>query len=236
MRDCSSSVMPAHVVRVDADVFDIRQVVFPPVSLCVAALDTLACRVYTLLVPPCVKAGASACAWMGPWAVSLAGADARPSASGPGASSRRALHERLVVRWSTRGAALTKEWSGMASSDDRRVVYSDGAAIRYCKRCGAPAHTGRCASAGAAATAPAAGDGVVRIARDRKGRGGKTVTVITGLPGDDAALAALAQSLKKLCGSGGTTKAGVIEIQGDHRDRLAAYLKAEGYRVKLAGG
>jgi translation initiation factor 1 len=77
----------------------------------------------------------------------------------------------------------------------------------------------------------------VRIARDRKGRNGKTVTVITGLPDDAAQLASLAQTLKRLCGSGGTAKpGGQVEIQGDHRDRLQAKLVAMGYRVKLVGG
>lgn len=129
-----------------------------------------------------------------------------------------------------------EEYCIMSSTDDRRVVYSDGVSVRYCKRCGAPVHSGRCSDQGSTTPSSATSEGVVRIARDRKGRGGKTVTVITGLPGDDAALAALAQSLKKLCGSGGTTKSGVIEIQGDHRDRLAAHLTSLGYRVKLAGG
>jgi len=79
-------------------------------------------------------------------------------------------------------------------------------------------------------------DGIVRIMRDRKQRGGKTVTVITGVPASDDALIALAQQLKKSCGSGGTVKDGVIEIQGDHRDKLQAKLTELGYKVKLAGG
>ena len=79
-------------------------------------------------------------------------------------------------------------------------------------------------------------DGIVRIMRDRKQRGGKTVTVITGVPVSDDALTALAQQLKKLCGSGGTVKDGVIEIQGDHRDKVQAKLTELGYKVKLAGG
>ncbi len=79
-------------------------------------------------------------------------------------------------------------------------------------------------------------DGIVRVMRDRKQRGGKTVTVITGVPASDDALPALAQQLKKLCGSGGTVKDGVIEIQGDHRDKLQAKLTELGYKVKLAGG
>lgn len=126
----------------------------------------------------------------------------------------------------------------MAQPENRRVVYtSDGGRVRYCDRCGQPAHAGRCAPAGSAgAEAKMPNDGVVRIARDKKGRGGKTMTVITGLPGDEATLAALAQTLKKLCGSGGTVKGSVIEIQGDHRERLAAYLGGQGHRVKLAGG
>jgi translation initiation factor 1 len=130
----------------------------------------------------------------------------------------------------------------VAPSGDRRVVYStDGGSVRYCKRCGQPTHEGRCATTPASASATPgerrmSNDGVVRIARDRKGRGGKTMTVITGLPGDEAALAALAQTLKRLCGSGGTARDGVIEIQGDHREKLAAHLTKLGHRVKLAGG
>lgn len=79
-------------------------------------------------------------------------------------------------------------------------------------------------------------DGIVRVMRDRKQRGGKTVTVITGVSASDEALTALAQQLKKLCGSGGTVKDGTIEIQGDHRDKVQAKLTEMGYKVKLAGG
>lgn len=79
-------------------------------------------------------------------------------------------------------------------------------------------------------------DGIVRIMRDRKQRGGKTVTVITGVPVGEDALTTLAQQLKKLCGSGGTVKDGVIEIQGDHREKVQAKLTELGYKVKLAGG
>jgi len=72
--------------------------------------------------------------------------------------------------------------------------------------------------------------------RDRKHRGGKTVTVITGVPVTLDALTSLAQQLKKLCGSGGTVKDGNIEIQGDHCDRVEAKLTEMGYKVKHAGG
>ena len=76
-------------------------------------------------------------------------------------------------------------------------------------------------------------DGVVRVFREKGGRGGKTVTVVRGLDGD---LASLASDLKRHCGSGGSVKGDAIEIQGDHREKVVARLQAEGYRAKLAGG
>lgn len=79
-------------------------------------------------------------------------------------------------------------------------------------------------------------DGVVRLLRDRQGRGGKTVTLITGLSGPASALTALASELKRLCGAGGTLRGDVLEIQGDFRDRLRAELERRGYTVKIAGG
>jgi translation initiation factor 1 len=77
-------------------------------------------------------------------------------------------------------------------------------------------------------------DGVVRIFREKGARGGKTVTVVRGLPAAD--LAAVAGDLKRHCGTGGTVKAGAVELQGDHREKAAARLEAQGRRVKLAGG
>jgi len=79
-------------------------------------------------------------------------------------------------------------------------------------------------------------DGVVRIFREKGGRGGKTVTVVRGLPEKGPQLEALAQELKRLCGAGGTLRDGAIEVQGDHRDKISEKLQALGYRVKLAGG
>jgi translation initiation factor 1 len=79
-------------------------------------------------------------------------------------------------------------------------------------------------------------DGVVRLFRDRSGRNGKTVTVIHGLPERGPALEARLSEMKRLCGAGGALKDGVLEIQGDHRERLAARLRALGYTVKRAGG
>ena len=88
----------------------------------------------------------------------------------------------------------------------------------------------------ARARAPTQGDGIVRVSRETKGRGGKAVTLVRGLVLDDAALAALGKRLRSACGAGGTLKDGVIEVQGDHVDRLVVLLQAEGWRVKRAGG
>ena len=80
------------------------------------------------------------------------------------------------------------------------------------------------------------GDGIARVRRETKGRGGKTVTTVTGvlLNADD--LKALAKRLKNRCGCGGAVKDGVIEIQGDKAEQVCELLSAEGYKVKRAGG
>jgi translation initiation factor 1 len=101
--------------------------------------------------------------------------------------------------------------------------------------------TGRTATKRVSPAAPSASsgvpdDGVVRITRERGNRGGKTVTVIRGLPERAEKLEARAAELKRLCGAGGTLRDGAIEIQGDHRERIAERLRGLGYRVKLAGG
>lgn len=88
----------------------------------------------------------------------------------------------------------------------------------------------------ASATAAPPSDGIVRISRETKGRGGKAVTVVRGLPLDAAALDKLAKQLKAACGSGGTVKDGVVEVQGDHCDKLLALLQTQGYKAKRAGG
>ena len=76
----------------------------------------------------------------------------------------------------------------------------------------------------------------IRVGREVGGRGGKAVSVISGLPLEEAQLAELASRLKKLCGAGGTVRNGVIEIQGDHRQVLLEELRGRGWTVKLAGG
>ncbi len=77
---------------------------------------------------------------------------------------------------------------------------------------------------------------VVRVSRETKGRGGKAVTLVTGISLPDKDLDALGKQLKASCGSGGTVKDGIIEVQGDHIDRVVALLVAQGYKAKRAGG
>src|SRR5438477_12264164 len=127
---------------------------------------------------------------------------------------------------------------------ERRVVYdSDAVQPGRCPTCGK--RLGRC-TCGQARTArvvrPDAKplsvprDGVVRLLRDRKSRGGKTVTLITGVKGTATALAGLLSDLKRTCGTGGTLRGDILEIQGDFRDRLRTELERRGYTVKIAGG
>ncbi len=101
-----------------------------------------------------------------------------------------------------------------------------------CPACGKPATQCVCRQPAASFK----GDGIVRIGRETKGRKGKGVTVITGIALDEAGLKELATGLKQKCGAGGTVKDGVIEIQGDHRDRLVEELQKKGWIVKHCGG
>lgn len=79
-------------------------------------------------------------------------------------------------------------------------------------------------------------DGALRIRRETGGRGGKTVTSVSGIPGSDADVAAMLKALKQLCGAGGSAEGHVVEIQGDHRERVRVYLEGRGLTVKMAGG
>ncbi|MGD8702622.1 MAG: translation initiation factor Sui1 [Desulfosarcina sp.] len=112
-----------------------------------------------------------------------------------------------------------------------RLVYSTDHG-RTCPTCNQGLDRCNCAKE----TATALGDGIVRVSRATKGRKGKGVSVITGIPLDANGLKQLAKTLKQKCGSGGRVKAGIIEIQGDHRDRLMAELKNMGYTVRRSGG
>jgi translation initiation factor 1 len=77
---------------------------------------------------------------------------------------------------------------------------------------------------------------IVRVSRETKGRGGKAVTLVKGISLPDNALEALGKQLKTACGSGGTVKDGIIEVQGDHCERIVALLNAQGFKAKRAGG
>ena len=111
------------------------------------------------------------------------------------------------------------------------LVYSTDSG-RMCPTCRLAVDSCRCN----AAPARPAGDGIVRVSRETKGRAGKGVTLVRGLPLAADALVALGKQLKASCGSGGTVKDGTIEVQGDHCERVMEVLKAQGYTVKRAGG
>ncbi len=113
-----------------------------------------------------------------------------------------------------------------------RPVYStDGG--RICPGCGRPVAACVCRQQ---KTALPATDGIVRVSHETKGRKGKGVTVVRGVALDAAALAQLGRHLKAACGTGGTSKDGVLEIQGDHRDTVIAALQRRGLTVRRAGG
>jgi len=103
---------------------------------------------------------------------------------------------------------------------------------RICPGCGRPAAECACRKARKAAE----GDGIVRIRRESKGRGGKTVTVVSGIPLDAEGVRQLASDLKRRCGTGGTVKENVLEIQGDQCDVLKGELERRGFVVKRSGG
>jgi len=118
-----------------------------------------------------------------------------------------------------------------ALSMNSRIVYSTGIGS-LCPNCRRPVRDCICPSGAPGAAKPAA----VRVARETKGRAGKGVTTITGLPLAPSDVEALAAKLKKRCGSGGTVREGVIEIQGDHRDIIVAELNKLGWQAKRSGG
>ena len=111
------------------------------------------------------------------------------------------------------------------------LVYSTGIG-RLCPQC--LRAVASCVCKGV--SKPKHGDGVVRVSRETKGRAGKGVTLVSGLALTEEDIAKLATRLKKRCGTGGTVKEGVIEIQGEHRDTLVAELATLGFKVKKAGG
>lgn len=120
----------------------------------------------------------------------------------------------------------------MDNFKDVLKVYSSQAG-RLCPNCEKPVDDCICSTKKAKEIL---GDGKVRVERSNKGRRGKMVTLVSGLPLTASELATLAKKLKKKCGAGGTVKDGIIEIQGDRRDFLITELKSMGYEAKPKGG
>jgi translation initiation factor 1 len=116
----------------------------------------------------------------------------------------------------------------MKDRENARIVYSS-AAGRICRGCGLPERGCTC---GQAAGEPVPTRPIAKLRMEKKGRGGKTVTVVYGLPQNAGFLDDLAKELKRACGAGGTTTADGVELQGDLRDRVRAALEKKGYTVK----
>ena len=112
----------------------------------------------------------------------------------------------------------------------RRVYSTDQG--RICPQCDKSAHQGPCATP----QSNSQGDGIVRLRREPKGHKGAGITIIEGLNVEPAALKALAKKINQRCSSGGAIKAGVIQIQGNHRDIIKDLLEQEGHTVRLSGG
>ncbi len=111
------------------------------------------------------------------------------------------------------------------------IVYST-AKGRMCPSCNLPA--AECICGGAKTSLP--GDGIVRVRREAKGRGGKIMTVISGIPLDTEEIHNLAAQLKRKRGTGGAIRNNAIEIQGDHVEWILAELSGRGMNAKRAGG
>ena len=126
------------------------------------------------------------------------------------------------------GNILKAKASGLAALGG--LVYSTDSG-RMCPDCRQPLAQCSCKLA-----AVPSGDGIVRVSRETKGRGGKAVTLVKGVLLDATALADLGKQLKTACGTGGTVKDGVIEVQGDHVERIMQILNTQGHTVKRAGG
>lgn len=118
----------------------------------------------------------------------------------------------------------------MTKNKNSGIVYSTEFG-KMCPACGCPVNQCTCRKK----TRAVVNDGIVRVSRETKGRKGKGVTVISGVPLDAEEIKKLGKTLKKKCGTGGTVKDGIIEIQGDHRDFLIPELEKNGWTVKRSG-
>jgi len=116
----------------------------------------------------------------------------------------------------------------MKHRDEVRTVYSTESG-KTCTGCGWPVRDCKCSRGG---NEPVPTRLVAKLRMEKKGRGGKTVTVVGGLPQNDAFLKALCGELKRVCGTGGTVQEGAIELQGEQRDRLRAHLLNRGFVVQ----
>lgn len=114
-----------------------------------------------------------------------------------------------------------------------KLIYSTDSNNQNCPTCNKELRKCKCSSSSTQAPSK---DGIVRVGRETKGKKGKGISTISGLPLDDFDLKELAKQLKAKCGCGGTIKNGVIEIQGDHRDLLVKELTTKGYKAKKSGG
>jgi len=119
----------------------------------------------------------------------------------------------------------------MKENKQSSLVYSSEHG-RMCPECEQPLSSCRCGKKSNSQP----GDGIVRVGRETKGRKGSGVTLVSGISGNEESLKKLTTELKKKCGAGGALKDGIIEIQGDHRDKLVAELEKLGYKVKRSGG
>lgn len=118
----------------------------------------------------------------------------------------------------------------MSHNNSRLVYSSDGSHLKLCKKC----DKDPCVCAKSIEIQPS--EHTLKIRLEKKGRGGKSVTVIFQLPNNEKYFKTLAQKLRTHCGSGGSFKSGTIELQGDHKEKAKSFLEKVGFRVKLAGG
>jgi translation initiation factor 1 len=120
----------------------------------------------------------------------------------------------------------------VAAGNNTKLVYSTGSG-GVCPGCGWPQRDCKCSTRTAAASVPAKPGAIVaKLRMEKKGRGGKIVTVVDGLPNNAAFLKDLSQELKRACGTGGAAGDGFVELQGDLRDRVRELLRMKGYVVK----